>query len=874
MGSRRDMLPDDRLLKVDQVCDAFESAWSQGEAPSISDVIRDADEDIRIAILEELIPIDLAYRQRAGQKIHADDYHERFPELDSDWLTECFMVQLSADGLPTNSTIDFDAEEFPGDSFEKSGIDYSEFKAGVGQLLEQLVSQEIIESRTIEQHLDELKLATPENAASTLCELNVLTKFQADRLVAKNVLALTLNDYVLLEPLGQGGMGIVYKARHRRMDRIVALKTLHQRAVENEDALDRFRREVKAAARLTHPNIVQSFDAGEFDGVHYLVMEYVEGIDFSRAIKETGTISARRSVHYIAQAAKGLSYAHKQGVIHRDIKPQNLLVDDEHKVRILDMGLARLNASDSINNPSSETSQLTKSGVIMGTVDFMAPEQAKNTKNANEQSDIYSLGCTLHFLLTGRTMYQGETFAERMLAHHNDPQPSLTAMNPRIPQVVEDVFFRMTAKQPSDRFESMEHVEKELIKIFKQLNSKETGGLEVASSPAEKINQSKIQQTKQDSQAAAQARIIAPLPPDVEHDRPVPTTEVSVQEPFQDEALIQDDSPSFEPASARAQKESPGQQKSSQLKTMIAGGAIGLVVLICVIAFWPDTSGVRRNGGDNGSDNLKPQYLTLTDRNQPQYDWPDAQRAATQQAQLAKQYGLTPFVKNSIDMELAFIPADRDQAGFLMSTTEVTAQQFGEFYDEANYELQSVERFGRVGNRWEPGLQYDFRNLGLPPNPKLPAASICFFDAQAFCDWLSEKEQARYRLPTIAEWEFANMALATTDFFWGNESSDAFNHAWLSENSNGLFHTVATKSPNAFGLFDTVGNEAEWCGDGTEWANGEFNAEARDKDDDSPRPQLGGSFSTSSQELRNLHSSRNPFSGQHGVFRVIRELDP
>ena len=118
------------------------------------------------------------------------------------------------------------------------------------------------------------------------------------------------------------------------------------------------------------------------------------------------------------------------------------------------------------------------------------------------------------------------------------------------------------------------------------------------------------------------------------------------------------------------------------------------------------------------------------------------------------------------------------------------------------------------------------------------------------------------------------MALATTDFFWGNESSDAFNYAWLSENWNGLFHTVATKSPNAFGLFDTVGNEAEWCGDGTEWANGEFNAEARDKDDDSSRPQLGGSFSTSSQELRNLHSSRNPFSSQHGVFRVIRELDP
>jgi serine/threonine protein kinase len=256
-------------------------------------------------------------------------------------------------------------------------------------------------------------------------------------------------------------MGIVYRARHRRMDRLVALKTMTDRATESDDSVQRFQREVRAAARLSHPNIVAAYDAGEHNETHYLVMELVDGIDLSKLVRQSGPLNASRAVDYVRQAAVGFAYAHTQGIIHRDIKPQNLLVDRNQHVRILDMGLARLNPTNAAADPTSSAgaqTELTQSGVIMGTVDFMSPEQATNTRNANEQSDIYSLGCTLYFLMTGRAMFDGETCMERLLAHHQDSRPSLVATLSKIPPALESVFARMTARQPSDRYESMGEV--------------------------------------------------------------------------------------------------------------------------------------------------------------------------------------------------------------------------------------------------------------------------------------------------------------------------------------------------------------------------------------------------------------------------------
>ena len=183
---------------------------------------------------------------------------------------------------------------------------------------------------------------TVEDVAKLLVQSGKLTAYQAATISQGRPQSLILGEYVLLDVLGKGGMGVVFRARHRMMDRVVALKTLSVTAIK-PDTIQRFFREVKAAARLSHPNIVTAYDAGEQAGTHYLVMEYVVGRDLAAIVKEKGPLPLRQAIDYVQQTARGLEYAHKHGVVHRDVKPGNLLLDQEGVVKILDMGLARLN---------------------------------------------------------------------------------------------------------------------------------------------------------------------------------------------------------------------------------------------------------------------------------------------------------------------------------------------------------------------------------------------------------------------------------------------------------------------------------------------------------------------------------------------------
>ncbi|HEX3659585.1 MAG TPA: SUMF1/EgtB/PvdO family nonheme iron enzyme [Pirellulales bacterium] len=302
--------------------------------------------------------------------------------------------------------------------------------------------------------------------ARELVRQGKLTRYQAAAVYQDKTDGLVLGNYLVLDKLGAGGMGQVFRARHRRMERVVALKVLPKKALAAPDAIARFQREAKAAAKLSHPNIVTAHDADEANGQHFLVMEYVEGSDLAALVKQHGPLSVAQALDYILQAARGLEHAHAEGVVHRDIKPSNLLVDKKGTLKILDMGLARI--SDPLADPTGTPgADLTHSGSIMGTIDYMAPEQAMDSRQADARSDIYSLGCTLHYLLTGRPPYGGDTVVKRLTAHQQSAIPLLSSTRPDILPGLDEVFGRMLAKRPAARFQTA----KELVAALEALRN-------------------------------------------------------------------------------------------------------------------------------------------------------------------------------------------------------------------------------------------------------------------------------------------------------------------------------------------------------------------------------------------------------------------
>jgi WD40 repeat protein/CubicO group peptidase (beta-lactamase class C family) len=257
-----------------------------------------------------------------------------------------------------------------------------------------------------------------------------------------------LREYRLLAPLGSGGMGMVYRAVHTRLDKEVALKVLPAERMRDPEAVARFEREIKAVGKLDHPNIVRATDAGEVGGTHFLVMELIDGIDLAHLVEKHGPPAVVDACELIRQAALGLEHAHAHGLIHRDVKPSNLLLSRAGQVKLLDLGLALLPETRSV--PVG----LTASGVVMGTIDYMAPEQADNPRALDARADLYSLGCTLYHLLTGRPPFAGPAYqspAQKLKAHALAPVPPIREGRPEVPADLAALLERLLAKDPGAR---------------------------------------------------------------------------------------------------------------------------------------------------------------------------------------------------------------------------------------------------------------------------------------------------------------------------------------------------------------------------------------------------------------------------------------
>ena len=409
MSERREpnpeFLTEAQLLRINRLCNEFEASWRSGRPLALEQVVVLLSPVERQTALRDLISLEIEYRQSAGETVRSADYSERFPDVDGEWLAGLIRVNSVAG----NQVIDVTVNDAP-------------------PTADQL-------------HLKTMPVAGREGAGS----------YSVSGVPEK------LGDYQIIGVIGSGGMGTVYKALHVRMGRVVALKVLRPELQQNSMLLQRFDREVRAAARLTHPHIVAALDAREQDGIHFLVTEFIAGLDLEMTVRSQGKLQVETAVDCILQAARGLDYAHQQGVVHRDIKPGNLLRDERGVVKILDMGLASLR-----DDTGHLASTLTNSGMFLGTAAYMAPEQARDVRNADARSDIYSLGCTLYYLLTGRQAFVGATALDTIMSHLSQPIPALTSGDLRFSPALERVFARMVAKDPNDRYQTAAELMTEL----------------------------------------------------------------------------------------------------------------------------------------------------------------------------------------------------------------------------------------------------------------------------------------------------------------------------------------------------------------------------------------------------------------------------
>jgi serine/threonine-protein kinase len=516
----------------------FDQAWQKGSPPTLEAFVQAlpaGNSQARRHLIEELLKIDLECRWRLSRRVphkgkaanvppRLENYTQRFPELGRPSLELIgeeyrvrqrwgdrpghseYLARFSHHGAHLKEALrQIDAQlatdekhrsvagprladlggppARPAGPAEQPRLNKASHGMSVAALLDTLRRTRLLSSA----QLDELsrgaaaKATDPRSLAAQLVQRDWLTPYQANQLLQGRGADLVLGPHVILERLGEGGTGQVFKARHQLMERVVALKVIRRDLLTDDEVIQRFQREVQLISQLEHPNVVRAYDAGPAGATFCLAMEYVEGIDLGRLVRQQGPLPLAQACDFIRQAALGLQHIHERGLVHRDIKPPNLIVTSSVKaaapkavpvavlvsgrddaaalactpthpwgiVKILDLGLARLPKQV----PGVQTNLLTPTrAMMMGTPDYLAPEQACNFHSADVRADIYSLGCTFFYLLTGQPPFPGGTLAEKLLRHQSADLPPLTLFRGDLPPQLSPVLQRMLAKRPADRF--------------------------------------------------------------------------------------------------------------------------------------------------------------------------------------------------------------------------------------------------------------------------------------------------------------------------------------------------------------------------------------------------------------------------------------
>jgi serine/threonine protein kinase len=285
----------------------------------------------------------------------------------------------------------------------------------------------------------------PAALADCLIRDKFLTVFQAKRLLSNRPQGLIVGRYIILDRIGSGSMGRVYKAHHVMMDRVVALKIIAPEIAANDRVVARFQREMKLVGRLDHPNVVRAYDADQLHRVLFIVMEYVSGISLGDRLKKKGPIPPAEMIDYAAQSALGLAHAHEQGIVHRDVKPTNILLTEDRKVKLLDLGLGVLMEAD------SAATFATADGIAVGTVDYMSPEQACG-RDVDGRSDLYSLGCSMYHLMTAKLPFIGTSPIERLGKRISGRHVPITEHLPDLPSSFVRVLDKLLAHKPHERY--------------------------------------------------------------------------------------------------------------------------------------------------------------------------------------------------------------------------------------------------------------------------------------------------------------------------------------------------------------------------------------------------------------------------------------